>query len=231
LSNRKKFFLTFVFIMIDAILLVSFFLIRDAAMLNQLKKEAEKMSEKNLTTDRYNTKVRTRGEYGKVEKAMKSYLDDYSLLLQETLQIVKDSELTSILSYDNYQKDGPEFQNSLAYLGEKKKWFNQNMDTLLKNSEESTMKEYISKKINQKYYRDLFMELIQSDTMKSEFVDTKDLLEQSKIKINTILDVSTETLTFLVQNKDNWVLEEGEIRFRTDTLYNQYMEYINRLKV
>ena len=105
------------------------------------------------------------------------------------------------------------------------------MDTLLKNSEESTMKEYISKKINQKYYRDLFMELIQSDTMKSEFVDTKDLLEQSKIKINTILDVSTETLTFLVQNKDNWVLEEGEIRFRTDTLYNQYMEYINRLKV
>ena len=231
MSNRKKFFLTFVFIMIDAILLVSFFLIRDAAMLNQLKKEAEKMSEKNLTTDRYNTKVRTRGEYGKVEKAMKSYLDDYSLLLQETLQIVKDSELTSILSYDNYQKDGPEFQNSLAYLGEKKKWFNQNMDTLLKNSEESTMKEYISKKINQKYYRDLFMELIQSDTMKSEFVDTKDLLEQSKIKINTILDVSTETLTFLVQNKDNWVLEEGEIRFRTDTLYNQYMEYINRLKV
>ncbi len=231
MSNRKKFFLTFVFIMIDAILLVSFFLIRDAAMLNQLKKEAEKMSEKNLTSDRYNTEVRTRGEYGKVEKAMKSYLDDYSLLLQETLQIVKDSELTSILSYDNYQKDGPEFQNSLAYLGEKKKWFNQNMDTLLKNSEESTMKDYISKKINQKYYRDLFMELIQSDTMKSEFVDTKDLLEQSKIKINTILDVSTETLTFLVQNKDNWVLEEGEIRFRTDTLYNQYMEYINRLKV
>ena len=104
MSNRKKFFLTFVFIMIDAILLVSFFLIRDAAMLNQLKKEAEKMSEKNLTTDRYNTKVRTRGEYGKVEKAMKSYLDDYSLLLQETLQIVKDSELTSILSYDNYKK-------------------------------------------------------------------------------------------------------------------------------
>ena len=230
LSSRRKFFLTFVFIIIDAILLVSFFVIRDAAMLNQLKKEAEKMYEKDLTSDRFNTKLKTKGEYGIVEGAMKSYLDNYSLLLQETLQIVKDPEFTGILSYENYQNDGPEFQKSLAYLEEKKEWFNNNMDTLIKNSEEDTMQDYIYKRMDNKYYCDLFMELIQNDSMKSEFMDIRVLLEQSKVKINHIIDVSHETLTFLIQNKDNWVLEEGEIRFRSTDLYNQYLNYINQIK-
>ena len=230
MSSRRKFFLTFIFIIIDFILLVSFFVIRDAAMLNQLKKEAEKMYEKDLTSDRFNTKLKTKGEYGIVEGAMKSYLDNYSLLLQDTLKIVKDPEFTGILSYDNYQKDGPEFQNSFAYLDEKQELFNKNMDTLIHDSEEEAMHDYIYKRMDNKYYCDLFMELIQSDSMKSEFMDTKDLLEQSKVKINYIIDTSRETLTFLVQNKDNWVLEEGEIRFKNSVLLNQYNEYINKIK-
>ena len=229
MSSRRRFFLTFISIIIDAALLVGFFVVRDAAMLNVLKKEVSSLSELDMTKDRYNTKIKTRGSYQKIEKEMKSYLDHDAVLLQDSMKIVKDSKLTSILSYENYEKDGPEFQDSLSYLNQTKKEFDQNMDTVISDLEEEAISKYASRKFNNKESRDLFIEFM--DSMKNDFVDNKELFHQNKDRIDHILDVSIQVLNFLVANKEDWVLEEGEIRFRTDALYNQYMEYINSLNV
>ena len=229
MSSRRRFFLTFISIIIDAALLVGFFVVRDAAMLNVLKKEVSSLSELDMTKDRYNTKIKTRGSYQKIEKEMKSYLDHDAVLLQDSMKIVKDSKLTSILSYENYEKDGPEFQDSLSYLNQTKKEFDQNMDTVISDLEEEAISKYASRKFNNKDSRDLFIEFM--DSMKNDFVDNKELFHQNKDRIDHILDVSIQVLNFLVANKEDWVLEEGEIRFRTDALYNQYMEYINSLNV
>ena len=229
MSSRRRFFLTFISIIIDAALLVGFFVVRDAAMLNVLKKEVSSLSELDMTKDRYNTKIKTRGSYQKIEKEMKSYLDHDAVLLQDSMKIVKDSKLTSILSYENYEKDGPEFQDSLSYLNQTKKEFDQNMDTVISDLEEEAITKYASRKFNNKESRDLFIEFM--DSMKNDFVDNKELFHQNKDRIDHILDVSIQVLNFLVANKEDWVLEEGEIRFRTDALYNQYMEYINSLNV
>ena len=229
MSSRRRFFLTFISIIIDAALLVGFFVVRDAAMLNVLKKEVTSLSELDMTKDRYNTKIKTRGSYQKIEKEMKSYLDHDAVLLQDSMKIVKDSKLTSILSYENYEKDGPEFQDSLSYLNQTKKEFDQNMDTVISDLEEEAISKYASRKFNNKESRDLFIEFM--DSMKNDFVDNKELFHQNKDRIDHILDVSIQVLNFLVANKEDWVLEEGEIRFRTDALYNQYMEYINSLNV
>ena len=105
MSKKKKVFFSVLFVLLNMFLLVGFIVIRDATLLNDLKKEVANLSKLDVTKDRYNSKIKTRGKYAIVEKAIKTYLDDYAVSLQESLQIVQDPQLTSILSYDNYQKD------------------------------------------------------------------------------------------------------------------------------
>ena len=230
MSKKKKVFFSVLFVLINLVLLVGFIVIRDATLLNDLKKEVANLSKLDVTKDRYNSKIKTRGKYAIVEKAIKTYLDDYAVSLQESLQIVQDPQLTSILSYDNYQKDGPEFTKSIAFLNEKKSSFNQNMDVLLNNLDDKTIKDYIHGYIDDDYYVELYEDLMFSDTMKDDISETKGLLERTKNKVNLVLDTSLEVLNFLVQQKDSWKLEEGEIRFKTNDLYNQYMNYIQLIQ-
>ena len=230
MSKKKKVFFSILFILLNMFLLVGFIVIRDATLLNDLKKEVASLSKLDVTKDRYNLKIKTRGKYAIVEKAIKTYLDDYAVSLQESLKIVQDPELTTILSYDNYQKDGPEFSKSIAYLNEKKASFNQNMDALLNNLEDKTIKEYIYEYTDDDYFVDLYEELMFSDSMKDDISETKSLLERTKTKVNLVLDTSSEVLNFLVQQKEAWQLEEGEIRFQTNDLYNQYMQYIQTIQ-
>ena len=229
MSTKKKFFLVFLFIILDIFLLVGFLVIRDATMLNDLRNEVDRLSQLDFTHDRYNTKIKTNGKYKIVEKAIKEYLDEYAVLVQEVLEIVHDPTLTSILSYNNYQKDGPDFLNSLTFLKEKKNIFNEDMTKLLTNSEEETIKKYIYSKTNEKYYCDLYEELILSDTFKADFQEMKELLINTNNRMNIIFDTSKEVLEFLIAHKEEWVLEEGEIRFQTDALYQQYLKYIEKV--
>ena len=130
MSSKKKFFLIFLFIVLDMFLLVGFLVIRDATSLNDLKKEAKVLSKLDITKDRYNTRIKSSGDYAVVEKAMKSYLDDSAVLMQDILGIINDEKLTKILSFDNYSKDGPEFTESLKYLEDTKKSFNNNVEKM-----------------------------------------------------------------------------------------------------
>ena len=115
MSIRRKFFLVFVFIIIDAFLLIGFLYIRDATSINVLKKEVDNLAKLNILTDNYNTPIKTSGKYAIVEKSIKEYLNSYAIGVQEVSSIVSDEELIGILSFDNYQADGPDFDKSLIH--------------------------------------------------------------------------------------------------------------------
>ena len=229
MSKKKKIILTILFVSLDIFLLIGFLIVQDATMLNNLKKESNVLSKLSVTSDRYNRSLKTRGNYAIVEKSIKDYLDDYAVLLQESLSIISDEKLTKILSYNNYLEDGPEFKKSFDYLNTTKKDFNTKVDSLIKRSEEDTIKDYINDKIQEPYYRDLYNELMLEEDRKGDFLETKDLLNKTKVKVNNVLDISINVLNFLVTNKDSWKVEDGEIKFLTQDLYNQYMAYISQL--
>ena len=229
LSNPKKFFFAFLFILLDMFLLVGYLVIRDATMLNELKKEVNSLSELDITRDRYNTSIKTKGDYAVVEKAIKEYLDNYAVLLQDVLQVVKDPELTNILSYENYYQDGPLFTHSLTYLDETQKDFNEKMDILLFNLEEDTIQNYIYDKTSNVYFQDVYMDLMLNGDIRKDFQETQDLLYRTKTKVNHVFDTSREILEFLVNHSDEWVLEDGEIKFQTDELYTKYVAAVSKI--
>ena len=71
--------------------------------------------------------------------------------------------------------------------------------------------------------------MILSDTFKADFQEMKELLINTNNRMNIIFDTSKEVLEFLIAHKEEWVLEEGEIRFQTDALYQQYLKYIEKV--
>ena len=229
MSNRKKVVLIILCILINTFLILGFLYVRNVTMLNELKKEAKVLAGLDITKDRYNRRVRTRGNYGLVEKTAKNYLDDYAISLQSLLNVMTDPKLTKLFSYDNYMSDGPEFKNSLLYLQSAKEEFNSQIDSLLNKSEEEVIREYGKERISDSYFFGLYLDIIFNDSMKTQFFETKSILEQTKVKTNDVFDISEELLNFLIINKDLWKLEEGEIRFQTEALYNQYNQYVSML--
>ena len=230
MSIHKKFGLIILFLIINTFLVIGYLSVRNATFLNKLRNEALKLSELDLTKDKYSMELRTNDSYAVVEKAMKSYLHNYAKLLQSTLAIMDDEKLIKILSYDNYASDGPLFTNSLKYLDTEKEKFNKNIDKLVADSQESNINSYINGKIDDKYYKDLYIELMSNAKIKSNFNEVKALLEEARTNINNIFDVSKEVLAFLVNTKDYWKLEDGQIKFLSNDLYNQYIALISKIQ-
>ena len=230
MSSRKRFFLVFVFIIIDMFIIIGYLVIKDATMLNKLRNEVEVVSELNLGTDRYNTKIKCSSNYGVVESAIKSYLDNYSVSLQSELKVIKNPKLTTILSYDNYKEDGPGFSNSIKYLDETKKKFNNSIDKLTTGLERDTIMKYGREHISDTYSLGLYEELMFSEEMLNNFEGTKELLFNTRIKVNSIFDNSKEVLKYLNKNKDDWKLEDGEIQFISQEKYDQYDKLISKVK-
>ncbi len=229
MKNKKVFFLIFCTIILGVVLAVGFFYIRNYIFLNALKSETTALSKLDVGSDRYNRKIKTGGDYVLVEKTIKEYMDNYAVLLQDTLKIKDDDKFTKILSYENYEKDGPDFIESLKYLSDEKTVFNNNIEKLLKMADEKEIIKYGEDRISDEYYLSLYRELILSGNMKDKFWSSKDSLVTTRDDINKKIDQSISALTLLATNKNFWKLEDGEIKLLSQNLYDNYMAIVGEL--
>ena len=143
---------------------------------------------------------------------------------------MNDERLSSILSYSNYEKDGVEFKESLSYLEKSKKEYNEKIDKLIANLDDENIDNYIYTKIDDTYYISLYHELMFETQMIDNLRNTRTLLEESREKMNLIYDTCIETLNYLSLYNDKWKLEDGEIKFQTEDMYNYYMGLISKVQ-
>lgn len=230
MSNKKKFFIIFLFILLDSFLLVGYLVIRDKTNLTNLKKEVKEIDKLDITKDSYNRRIKTSGDYALVEKTIKNYLNDYSKGVQEVKSTMNDTKLTKVLSFDNYSTDGFEFVESFKYLSSEKESFNKEIDLLIKKSDKKYIEKYIDKKIKDNYYNNLCTELMITEERVKSLEETKNTLEEIKAKVNKIIDTSTEVLNLLKDNKDDCVLEDGQIKFKSKAVFDKYNELTNKIK-
>ena len=231
MSTRKKIILGFIIIFVDAILIISYCVFKDATSLNNYNHEIDELKKMDVATDNFDRKIKSSGKYAVVEKAIKDYMIDYSNSLDETLSVINDTRLMGVLSYNNYEKDGPEFKNSIDYLNTTHEKFNKNIDNLLTSMEEENIKAYIRNKTSDNYQISLFEDFMFDDNIVDQFNKNEELLNTSKIKVNTVIETSLNVLNFLSLYKDSWVIENGEIKFKTNELFNYYNTMISKLKV
>lgn len=230
MNNKKKFFIVFLLIIVDSFLLVGYLYVRDKTNYANLKKEVEELNKLDVTKDSFNRRIKTSGDYALVEKTIKNYLKDYSKGVQNVKSTMNDSKLTKVLSYDNYTTEGFEFAESFKYLNSKKEEFNKEIDSLIEKSNKKYIEKYINKEVKEKYYNDLCKELMVTEERINSLEETKKTLEEIKSKVNKIIDTSVEVLNLLKDNKDDCVLEDGQIKFKSKAVFDKYNELINRIK-
>ena len=225
MKSNKRIKFIYAFILID-LLLIGLLFAYQIYSVNQLKAEVKELSYLDITKDRYNSANICFGGYRVVEDAIKKYLDDFAVNIQEASNIASDEEFNSILSYKNIESDGPNFEKSFTYLDEVSKKYNNKIEYLLGRLKEDTIKNYINSYTKSVYYRDLYIELMLEDNMLLEFYTTQELLLNTKNYVNEYITLSNKVLTFLKEHPDSWFLDNGEVKFKN---HNDYLDLLNKI--
>lgn len=230
MTFQRKCFLVFIFGLFNFLLIVGFLIIRDSIYEYNLRKEINELSELDITKDRFNTEIKTKSDYGLVEEAIKLYLDDYAINLHNILIVVNSDEFRGLFSIENYQTDGPDFNESLSYINRTRNKFNADVDLLIDKSNEDVIKKNILNYTKDEYFISLYNELMFGKNTSIDFDENIKMLNNLKKDVNNVFDISVDMFNFLNVNKENYKIEDGEIKFENENLLNQYNSYIEKIK-
>ena len=204
---------------------------RQEDILRQEMLEFENLTRaENIDLDQIDQKIReikTTGDYGVLEKAMKDYLADVVNASVSIANVLNDERIINALTPENYVEDGPDFVQTKQFLEEAKgeiEQYKEEVLTLLTNEGAMT---YIENKNLDQYYIDLYKEIALSEDTAIEENNAE--LENSLDEAMRILDAETQIINFLSENKDGWEMQGENIVFNSQTLQNQYNEYINQI--
>ena len=184
----------------------------------------------NIDLDQIDQRIReikTTGDYGVLEKAMKDYLADVVNASVSIADVLNDERIVNTLTPQNYTDDGPDFVQTKQFLEEAKGKVQQYKTEVLKLLTNEGAMSYIENKNLDQYYIDLYKEIALSEDTALE-ADTADL-ETSLNEVTKILDIETQVINFLSENKNGWEIQGENIVFHSEALQNQYNEYINQL--
>lgn len=229
MSTKKKVGILISVVILCVTLVVGYLTIGYTYQEYRLKEEINKLSVLDISKDKFNTKYVTLGDYRIVEKSIKEYLNEYASCMQEINSLVNNNKITKLLSYDNLNTEN--YNDSIDYVNNSLDIINKDIDKLIDLSEEESIRNYILKYDLDKYYVDLYNDYMFSDEISSKFNLDSDYLLKYREAVNTKLSACSDVFKFLNENSDdNYSFEDGEIKFKTNELLDQYNQYIELIK-
>ena len=227
--NKKRFFIVFCFIILLGLILFGYSYIHEEVMLKIFNREIDNVMNLDILSDDYNISLKTTGNYRVVEKLIKDYYLNIRSDIVDIEEIVKDDKLLSILSYKSYEED-MSMDNSINYVSEKQNIFNEKIADLNKLLSDDYISSNINNNCSDEYFIKLYNKKMNSKKNKSNISDIIGLVKKTDNGISHLLNSTLDVLNFLKREKDNWVLEDGEIKFQTNDLYNEYMILLEKVK-
>lgn len=198
---------------------------------NILIQEVNKLvKSEDLTVDTIDVDdIKSNGKYGEVEKAIKTYLNDYAVEVQKLIEISQDDKISNLLSIDNYKEDGPDFTETLSYIEETTKQLDEASEKAIKLMEKEEMYNYIDNYDLDEKYKELYRTLMLDEETENDLQEAQTELQDSVDSLKNNLQVATEILNFLKENQNEWQIKNSLIMFNNQTLLNQYNEYTKKL--
>ena len=228
-NGKRNLIIGIISIVVVVLALFGYFLYTDLKQEDILRKEVSTLASKDITKDRYDGSIKTRGDYAVVEEAIKNYLDEYAVTCQSVLNIMEDKTLINMLSAENYKKDGPDFKTSQKYLNDTKTKLNKELNRLTTMTSSDEIMKNIEDKHLDKYYTDLYKELMLNGIAEKDFEEAKGYLETASQRVNNLLDVEDKVINLLVSNKGKWKIQNDKIVFDEVNTLNQYNELIKQV--
>ena len=228
--NKKIIGIVIAVIVVILIIIGAVLIIRDLKQDQVLKNEISRISKLDLSKDNINTSIKTKGDYAIVEKTIKNYLNEYSILVKKVTRVMENEKLATLLTSSNYKNDGPEFENSKKYINELKDEFNNNIEKMIELSkEENILKEIEDKGLNQEYIA-LYKDLMLGTNVTEDLKNVIDQLQEAKDLINNRLDAIEDIIDFLNKHKNSWRINDNdELEFTAEELLEEYNQKINKI--
>ncbi len=226
---KKKIGIILSLVILTCIIVVGYLTIIYTQEDYKLEREINELSKLDITKDSFNRKYVTSGDYKKVEKAIKDYLNDYSTTLKNINDIIDGDKFSSLLSYENLSTD-KSFRESIIYVNRVSSQINTYLDKLVVMCSESNIRDNISKYNLDEYYVNLYNKYMLDQELLGKFKLSSDYIEQYRQRINNKVSACNEIFLFLNNNINNIKFEEGQLKFNSEQLINQYNEYINKIK-
>lgn len=227
MKSRRKLLLICCFFIIDILLVVGIVFVCSATLTMSLEKEVNSLSSLDFYTDRFNTEIKSNGNYGKVEEAIKSYLDDYALRVKDILSGI-DYERLNTFSSNEYLSSMLFFDADLLYLTDLKSDFNSNIDSLI-NEDNDFLYNYVYDYVDNSYFVTLYNKMIDGNII-TIINNNKNDLKFKKTLINSYIDSIYNYISFLKQNSNNYIINEGSIEFNNDELKIEYFKLRDKIK-
>ena len=226
---KKKILIFIGVIVLIVVALVAYLVVSDLKQEEVLKQEIVNVSNKNILTDNFDVEVKTTGDYAYVEEAVKQYYKDLSDSAKQINYYLNDEELTNILAPENLEKNRPDFDESKELLNEARQNTTDAINRISDLCEEETIKNLLDKDKVDKYYIDLYEDLMYTDKDLKELQETKQEMDTLSKNLNIFLDKVEEMLTFLETNNNYWYIENNQIYLETEALVDEYNNLYNEL--
>ncbi len=227
---KKKIILVAIIIVLAIVGVIGYMLASDLMQEITLRKEADIIGKLDITKDNIDMTIKTKGDYGVVEKTMKEYMSTYGTTCKELMDILQDDQMANILTAENYKNDGKEFVKTKEYITKTKTDFNEKINKLIDMSSEEKMMDAIKEKQLEDSYVELYKEIMLGNEIKEDLQEVVKELEQASQMINNRLEGEEKIINLLIENKDKWnVNDNGEIEFETQKLVDEYNNLISSL--
>ena len=226
---KKKILIFIGVIVLIVVALVAYTVVSDLKQEEVLKQEIVNVSNKDILTDNFEVEVKTTGDYAYVEEAVKQYYKDLSDSAKKINYYLNDEELTNILAPENLEKNRPDFDENKELLNEVRQNTTDALNKISDLCEEETIKNLLDKDKVDKYYIDLYEDLMYTDKDLKELQQTKQEMDTLSKNLNLFLDKVEEMLTFLETNNNYWYIENNQIYLETEALVDEYNNLYNEL--
>lgn len=168
----------------------------------------------------------TENEYSKVEKAYKSYMKDNLKILNELKEFYSNDESDNILTIENLSSDGKDLKVSKELIKSSIKNLKKIQQKYNDSFDEDNIMSYIDDKDLDKRYVDFYKNEIVNNLRKTSA--EKNLMSSIDTSL-TKLGYIKDAVDFLISNKNNYIIENDELKFNSTSLLNEYNKIIDNI--
>lgn len=227
--KKSKIILIIAIVVILAIIAIfAYSIVSELGQENKLNEEMNEIStiiaSNDYTEEEINKRLDERvtdGDYGKVENAAKTYLKDVIKLNIELSQIVNNGELSTMLTSNNYQEDGPEFTKTKEYISST----TQRLEEMKQEYEEYMSTEKVMSYIEKENVDEYYVELYKTIMGESSYEEISSSIDE----LIDVLNKSNDIIDFLIENKGSWEIQDDMIVFSTNEQIEEYNNLIAQL--
>lgn len=236
MNKSFKIFLNIV--IIAAVGLVAFLVIRNFMTDGKVQREIKEIYDLIYNSDEETYDLETiytklddvvsNDGYAIVEIVAKDYLSDVFDKILELEDIINDERMNNVLTVTNYKEDGPNFTDTINYLDETKEKVLNLKASMLGDLEVNTIMSYIINEDLEESYIDLYGTL--EFAKESNINKNKENIESAVDSFVSQIEGMENVIDFLIENKNEWKINDDMIVFDDTSLSNEYNDMISSIR-